>query len=341
MGMSIYMSIRRTWELFSAQLVFCITNAERRNKFPLRITVGLILLLGIAAACNVLFDAILRTFSEQLSWYLNFMISGGNLVNFTHYLSLDALSVITLALCFRLKADELLFRSLAGHAADMIKGVIFSFIDSVTIGTGGSDITQTWQIVVYGAIRFIAVLGIDIVIFLIVGRKWRSDDNVRIGGKTSSVLGYTFMILVIFATNNIASQLLYSLTTDAKYAGMIILALMCVFMLALLVFIRSTNRRRLEAEVIGRILRDRETQYAMSKENIDLINRKCHDLKHQIRALESASKEERESSIAELERSVMIYDSVMKTGDPVLDAILSEKMLYCQSRDIRMTVFMF
>ena len=75
-----------------------------------------------------------------------------------------------------------------------------------------------------------------------------------------------------------------------------------------------------------------------SAENVDLINRKCHDLKHQIAALRRISdRREREESIQALEQSVMIYDSVVKTGNDILDTVLTEKSLLCESRGITLT----
>ena len=339
MGMAVYTGIRRSWELFTAQWVFCITSARRRKRFVLRFALSLAVLLCVSAFGDGILGATKELLGNATNWHVNSFLNGGNMLNMVYYLALDALSVAAIAVCFDMRTDELLFRSLAGHATDMIKGAAFSFIDAATIGTSGSGVTSVAMIVVYGILRFIGVLVFNVAIFLIIGRKWRAGDNVSIGKRSTSIICYTAMILIIFVTNIIASMLLYGIDGEIRYSGMILLMLMCVSMVALQTFIYSTYKRRLEAEVISQLLRERETQYAMSKENIELINRKCHDLKHQVRALRLASKEERNASLDELERSVMIYDSVIKTGNAVLDTVLSEKMLYCQNHDIRMTAF--
>lgn len=75
-------------------------------------------------------------------------------------------------------------------------------------------------------------------------------------------------------------------------------------------------------------------QYELTRENIALINQKCHDLKHQIRALRNATKEELEHYLEEIEGQVQIYDAIVKTGNEVLDTILTEKSLYCKERGI-------
>ena len=51
----------------------------------------------------------------------------------------------------------------------------------------------------------------------------------------------------------------------------------------------------------------------VTKENIDIINRKCHDLKHQISALrDMCTKEEREKYITEIQDSIQIYEAMVK-----------------------------
>lgn len=77
-----------------------------------------------------------------------------------------------------------------------------------------------------------------------------------------------------------------------------------------------------------------QEQYELARENIALINQKCHDLKHQIRAIRNVSSEERDRYLEEIEDSVRIYEAIVKTGNEVLDTILTEKSLYCKERGI-------
>ena len=79
----------------------------------------------------------------------------------------------------------------------------------------------------------------------------------------------------------------------------------------------------------------KKEHYRIAKENIDIINRKCHDLKHQIAALrDMCTKEEREKYIEEIQDSIQIYEAMVKTGNDVLDTILTEKSLACKENDI-------
>ena len=87
-----------------------------------------------------------------------------------------------------------------------------------------------------------------------------------------------------------------------------------------------------------RLLAERERQYELSRETIDAINVKCHDLKHQIRALGSGGAVVERSALDDLARDLTIYDCSVKTGNDALDTILTEKGLVCGRRGITLTV---
>lgn len=78
-------------------------------------------------------------------------------------------------------------------------------------------------------------------------------------------------------------------------------------------------------------------QYQLSRATIEVINRKCHDLKHQLAALRHCSEFQREESLREIEQAALIYDAVVQTGNEVLDTVLTEKSLVCEHRNIQWT----
>ena len=92
-----------------------------------------------------------------------------------------------------------------------------------------------------------------------------------------------------------------------------------------------------EKEIVKQLLYERQKQYQLSKENIEIINHKCHDLKHQLEALKHADSKDMQQYLAEVEDSIMIYDHVVETENEVLNTILSEKSLYCEKHQITLT----
>ncbi len=101
---------------------------------------------------------------------------------------------------------------------------------------------------------------------------------------------------------------------------------------------RCEYHMKAELDAIQNILHTQYAQYRQSKESIDIINHKYHDLKHQIAILRSETNpDKRESYLAEMEQGIKDYELQYKTGNAVLDTVLTGKSLYCARHDITLT----
>lgn len=98
-------------------------------------------------------------------------------------------------------------------------------------------------------------------------------------------------------------------------------------------------RTRVERDraVTKRLLVERERQFSLSKETIDAINIKCHDLRHQVRSLGAYGAVMDRAALDDVAREISIYDSSVQTGNEALDTILTEKSLLCKGRGIALT----
>lgn len=94
---------------------------------------------------------------------------------------------------------------------------------------------------------------------------------------------------------------------------------------------------RYELGAMQLVLHQQYEQYRQTKESIDLVNRKYHDLKHQISVIRAEnSPEKRESYLRDMEHGIRMVDAQYKTGNDVLDTVLSGKAMYCAKHDISM-----
>ena len=96
------------------------------------------------------------------------------------------------------------------------------------------------------------------------------------------------------------------------------------------------SRAEEDHTIMLHLLKQEQEQHDMSRETADIINRKCHDLKHQISALRHMSDADRESNITELERSVMLYENFIQSGNRNVDLILAEKNLMAEGKSIKL-----
>ncbi len=97
-------------------------------------------------------------------------------------------------------------------------------------------------------------------------------------------------------------------------------------------------RVRKELEAVQNVLQNQYVQYKQSRESIELINYKYHDLKHQIAFLRSENDPaKREEFLNRMEDEIRQYEAQNKTGNQVLDTVLTTKSLYCAKHGITFT----
>ena len=131
----------------------------------------------------------------------------------------------------------------------------------------------------------------------------------------------------------------YDLPEDASLFIQSIIIVYNVFGCVLALFLQVAVIGREEAETELSFVEDlwnkNKQLYELSKENVDFINMKCHDLRHRIRNARKRPLID-ENELKEIENAVDIYDGILQTGNEVLDVILSEESIYCNRNDIRL-----
>lgn len=101
---------------------------------------------------------------------------------------------------------------------------------------------------------------------------------------------------------------------------------------------RCEDHLKMELDTIGNILHTQYSQYRQSQESIDIINHKYHDLKHQINILrQEKNLDKREAYLDEIEQGIQDYESMFKTGNNVLDTLLTGAGLKCSRQNITFT----
>ena len=99
------------------------------------------------------------------------------------------------------------------------------------------------------------------------------------------------------------------------------------------------NMVRRELDSVQNTLENQYKQYKQSRESIDLINMKHHDLKHQIAVLRRLNDSEQRSAFLDrMEADIQAYELQNKTGNGVLDTLLTGKSMYCNKHGITLTV---
>ena len=159
----------------------------------------------------------------------------------------------------------------------------------------------------------------------------------RLKVTAAATLMAAVMALTVFAVSNLsfiaeaqATMSVYYIRTLVDFAGVLILSVQHEQL-------RETALHS-ELSAMDAVLHRQYEQYRQSKENIRLINRRYHELKMQIAAIRAERDQAKQNAaLAEMESNIRRYEAENKTGNPVLDTLLTAKSLYCQQHGINMT----
>ena len=202
-----------------------------------------------------------------------------------------------------------------------------------------SDVSQApWWIRIC---TLILVYGmVELVIWKLISRHLPADgylDLSRKDGISSLLIG-----IFVFAISNMSF-----VTKDTPFSGAYsreignIRTLVDVAGVAMLYshfLLRCENKVRMELEAVQNVLQNQYQQYKLSRESIEMINYKYHDLKHQIAVLRSESDpEKRNAFLNQMEEEIKQYELQNKTGNSVLDTVLTSKSMYCNKHGITLT----
>ena len=163
------------------------------------------------------------------------------------------------------------------------------------------------------------------------------SNSVIIGSKRTSVFFYTFLY-AFFYTITVLSYAPYYYITDSniRYFGFVGTFLCCLVIVFLLFEIQHIVQLNKDKEILEKMWYDDRKRYELQKEAIENINFKCHDLRHQLRAIaENGNLNER--AVKDIENSINIYDSLAETGNQVTNVVLSDCGLRCQKNNIQLT----
>ncbi len=115
------------------------------------------------------------------------------------------------------------------------------------------------------------------------------------------------------------------------YSGLLSSVFLC-FMYSLF---HSWNLKAEKLE-LEKVIEDQAKSYITSKETIDQINIRCHDLSKQLDLIDPDSlQEEDRKTIRSLKENIRIYGNLVKTGNEALDLVLARKSLALEQNGVR------
>ena len=321
MGSSLaYYKILFVIEILIAEFLFSF-NLKKRNNFLLRYIIGVIVVLVIA--------------------FLFPTLGGDALLSSLMFFILFIITIVFMIVCVDEDIVNILFCALAAytmqHLAYEISNLVLSLVvdgQSPLLGLYGSDALDFSNFneytILYILIYLLCYFTVYSLIYTFFGKHIKKGKPMKI--KSITMLVFVGLGLVVnIVLNSIA---VYGTNVDGDNLIDYIYNIMCGMLLLYSQFSLLSNKElQSELDIVQHLLHQKEEQFSIINDNMDLINRKCHDMKHQIRQI-GENNCISDEAIKEIQESISLYDAVVKTGNETLDIILTEKSFICRGNNI-------
>lgn len=320
--------------MVSAELIFVEHAVRHREHFMRRVLTGGVGILLFALLCIPMY-----MFREIVgNSAIASLITGG------WWLMIGIVSMCFIYYCYEVTVCNLMFQCIFGLALENLATLVLQYL----ICKKWFPSLQTEHTVLYIVLTVLCYALFDIMAYLLLVRKnVRGQIVVEEDWRTFFI--YLTIYIFISVMGDVTSLIFHWGQVGGKmFGGMEVFSHTAVpyFCIAVnvivnlvIVLLQSMTYRILslqqEKKMLQILQKEKEQQYNFSRENVDLINQKCHDLKRQIRALKLVQGEERDRLFKETEEAVQFYDAHVKTGNDVLDTILTEKSFVCTRQGIR------
>lgn len=288
-------------ELMLASALCALWHARREN-FTLRVLAGALVMLAASTAFEALF-------------------SRGAATMIARCVMLHALCALGIGFCFRVSAGEALFSMTAAGALQHFSFCAARLCCYLLLPAFGS------RAFVYGYPVF--VVPCMALCHALVSRRLRGEGGVQ---RREVLLLLAGMLLYVNVFQNLFDAFSDGMGDKAYTVYVLFDMLASLFLLSLQCSIVRRESAEQQSAVLRQLLHQQRRQMEVSRETIELINIKCHDIKHQISRLSGRITP---GEAENLNRLVDIYDGMTQTGSEALDILLAEKSLLCGQRGIR------
>ncbi len=311
-------------ELLIAEHLFS-SNLEKAKHFSLKMPLCLLGSIAIAFALPLVPGY------YATAWYSSLL-----------FLTMFAVGIGVLRICYKGSGKDIMFCAIAGYTVQHISQESFELFNILANLNGkvssdfyGAPTVEQSSSVGVTAFALLVYFSVFIIIYaaayILYGSKERGLPDKM---KNSYMVIVSFIIILFDAI--ISSVVTYLVPDDASRLPVVMThvynIICCVLVMILLFELPKRIKAESELETVKRIhVRERQ-QYETSKENIDMINMKFHDLKHRIRDMSDGN-----AAVREIEGMIEVYDSAFKTGNDALDVILTEKSALCRKQDIKLS----
>jgi len=188
---------------------------------------------------------------------------------------------------------------------------------------------------IYNILLYNIKVGVFVACYFLIARFYIKYSKYIIGTINVVVLGILVFLVANVVNVFVSQRIWWDSTMRGILAGSLII--FCIIFDTLVVGGFRVMEHRQETTIIKATLNSKIRQQEMMENNINFINMKCHDLRKELRRLKEQKGNLTDEDFCLLEESLNFYDSSIQTGNVNIDALIQEKLIYCNSVGVELT----
>lgn len=229
--------------------------------------------------------------------------------------------------CFDCSFNKALVLAASATAAKKIHLDVVVIIENM--GYSRAQVGDLW----HSAYSFLILILVYVFVYFAFGK--RADKVLNARSKWKNNLVGVVILLTAGIFRVIAAE--EAITGVQQPSIVCFYDILCLLTCLTMQYVLSENDiLQQEKQKMLQAIQLKADYYKISRENIDLINTKCHDMRHQLRYL-IPSAENNERYRRQIEEIINVYDDIVKTDNEALNVVLTEKSLLCRKRNIRIS----
>ena len=240
-------------------------------------------------------------------------ISYGIPYSLFRFFFLIAISVVGMWTCFQLSVRQVFSLCIAGYAVQHISYHCVSIMKRLNLLEW---LPTKWMISRQNVAELLFFPIIYFLFYMCLGRFIAKNEYYKKMDKSFSIIAIvTIIICIVFSRFGRQAQGMGAISVSLYAIACCTLALLVQFVLCKMVELRNEN------SAIQMLRKEESKQYEISKNNMDLLNVKYHDLKRRLSDYDDRLTKEEINSIKDVLRD---YASKIKTGNEALDVLLTD-----------------
>lgn len=309
--------ITNAWEFALCVLLFAFIF-QKRSRFFLRLLAGFGLYTAVAA-----WTAVLQTWSN--GFWMRMLITVFVYTGTAQWVNACwKMSLANQALCL---CAGTAVQALTGRVTELFYLVLGGDSYRSINHLAGYDLSNGAAWLIYALVHFGVIFALA---FAFRGKNGASSNQ------RYSRIDILYSISVMLFTSVLQN---YSRPLEADNPEMagIVRTLVMTWSLLVLIFrsmLLAHGRVNEELEITQRLLNMERKQFEAIKDDMEMINIKCHDMRHM---LDQYTDRLTEAEMKELRGAIRIYDSHLKTGNDILNMVLYKKQAIMEQRHITLS----